>query len=516
MRPRLWRSGRAAWNSARARWRSAQDADPRLGCLHRRVASAAAFVPLAPSSMLGFDEDGLGGLSGLGGGGLGGGGLGGRGSFGAPPAPPKVPVSILTGFLGAGKTTLVGHILRNREGMKVGVVVNDVAEANIDSEVLKFDDADGIVGLQNGCACCSGRDDLFARLEELVNSTGVSKLDRQWDRLVVECSGVAEPESIARELEAMGRRGEPVMRRIFLAGIICVVDASTFWESYHSTESAPDCQPLSVLLVSQLESADTLIINKSDLVSQAEMARLQQLLSALAPNARRIVTTRGALALRELLPADPVTLDMPAYVPTLANRHGTAVRSAGSAGPPVPHAAVAPMEEPHGHGHGHGHSEGHSHGHSHSHEGDSSDCAVCATELAAQRHDRYGLSSFVYRRPDRLFDGARLAMTAQQLPVSSASLAFGAVDDPAAASSVKGAPTPAFTGVLRSKGFVHVKGHESALYWSHAGKRLQVAEAAGSPPPRGPNQELVFIGTGMDQAAIEKALDACLEPDASL
>merc|ERR1719160_2188991 len=106
---------------------------------------------------------------------------------------PKVPVTILCGFLGAGKTTLVRHILQNREGLKVGVVVNDVAEANIDSEVLAFEDADGIVGLQNGCARCSGRDDLFARLQDLVDSTGISKLGRNWDRLVVECSGVAEP-----------------------------------------------------------------------------------------------------------------------------------------------------------------------------------------------------------------------------------------------------------------------------------------------------------------------------------
>merc|ERR1719235_161937 len=93
---------------------------------------------------------------------------------------PRVPVSILCGFLGAGKTSLVQHILRNREGLKVGVVVNDIAEANVDSELLKFEDADGIMGLQNGCACCSGRDDLFTRLEQLVNSRGVSKRDQSW------------------------------------------------------------------------------------------------------------------------------------------------------------------------------------------------------------------------------------------------------------------------------------------------------------------------------------------------
>merc|ERR1719162_2661443 len=119
--------------------------------------------------MLDFD-DGMGGLGGEFGGGYKS-GLGGS----AARSPPRVPVTILCGFLGAGKTTMVRHILQNREGMKVGVVVNDMAEANIDSEVLAFEDADGIVGLQNGCACCSGRDDLFARLQELVDGEGVSK-----------------------------------------------------------------------------------------------------------------------------------------------------------------------------------------------------------------------------------------------------------------------------------------------------------------------------------------------------
>jgi len=94
------------------------------------------------------------------------GGGGGRDFSGGVQKPRnKVPVTIVCGFLGAGKTTLMQHMLSNRENMKIGVVVNDVAEVNVDSELLSITDADGIVGLQNGCACCSGRDDLFARLE---------------------------------------------------------------------------------------------------------------------------------------------------------------------------------------------------------------------------------------------------------------------------------------------------------------------------------------------------------------
>eukprot|EP00930_Biecheleria_cincta_P031429 TRINITY_DN21815_c0_g1_i1.p1 TRINITY_DN21815_c0_g1~~TRINITY_DN21815_c0_g1_i1.p1 ORF type:complete len:535 (-),score=65.62 TRINITY_DN21815_c0_g1_i1:155-1549(-) len=459
----------------------------------------------------------MGGLGGLGGLGYGAGGFGRRTGQSRPS--PRVPVSILTGFLGAGKTTMVQHILKNREGLKVGVVVNDVAEANIDSEVLKFEDADGIVGLQNGCACCSGRDDLFARLQDLVNSTGVSKLDKPWDRLVVECSGVAEPESIASELEAMGRRGESVMRKIFLAGIICVVDASAFWDMYNSSdEGDSERKPLSTLLVNQLESADTVIINKTDLVSSDDLERVLQLIKTLSPNARHFPSTHGALPLRTLLPAEPVDLDMPAYVPTLANRHGVAVQNAGRAEntPEHAHSHASAHDGEHAHSHaasdtpGHGHSHagdesGHAHGHSHAHA-DGSDCAVCAAPPAAARHDRYGISSFVYRCKDKKFHPDRLATLARQLPVVSAELGF---ENQSSTLS----PHELFSGLLRSKGFVKVSGSEGAYYWSHAGRRLEVSKVA-SAPAGWSGQELVFIGTGLRSNAITKALDECLISDA--
>merc|ERR1719162_2132858 len=140
------------------------------------------------------------------------------------------------------------------------------------------------------------------------------------------------------------------MRRLFLAGIICVIDASTFWEMYHSDDSGSDeRKPLSALLVSQIESSDTVIINKSDLVSQADLDRLSELLAALNPSAKRMVTSHGAQPLRTLLPADPVDLDMPAYVPTLANRHGAAVREAER---------LQKLRQEAAHGGGQGHGQG--------------------------------------------------------------------------------------------------------------------------------------------------------------
>eukprot|EP00928_Gymnodinium_smaydae_P073347 TRINITY_DN56565_c0_g1_i1.p1 TRINITY_DN56565_c0_g1~~TRINITY_DN56565_c0_g1_i1.p1 ORF type:complete len:610 (-),score=65.65 TRINITY_DN56565_c0_g1_i1:179-2008(-) len=523
--------------------------------------------------MFGFDDNGLGGFDAGLGGGYGGGGFG---SGAKSRRQLKVPVSIVTGFLGAGKTTLVTHILQNREGLKVGVVVNDVAEANVDSEVLNFEDADGIVGLQNGCACCSGRDDLFARLRELVESAGVSKRDRGWDRLVVECSGVAEPEGIASELEAMAKRGDPLMKRVFLAGIVCLIDASTFWDSFNSadpgaaaaaigagsaqeaavaaggrsagTAAATGAQkPLSALLLSQIESADTVLINKVDLVTKEELSRLMELIRALAPNARLECTTRSAIPLRSLLSAEPIDLDMPAYVPTIENRHTVAVRAALRAEATAPKADSQAIQGQvghaggshgshgshgaddcsdcthgndghggHGHDHGHAHDEGHGHGHAHSHSHDGSsaaDCAVCAKEAVAARHAAYGLSSFVYRCNDRVFDPLRLAAVTRHMPVVAASLGFSPIAEDRE-NMRREAPTDGpFAGVLRSKGFIRVNGgSNSVYYWSHAGVRLEVAPVSGTPSSGGARtaQELVFIGAGMNKERIVKALEECL------
>jgi len=404
-------------------------------------------------------------------------------SSGNSRAPPRVPCSIICGFLGAGKTTVVQHILRNRENLKVGIVVNDIAEANVDSAVLSFEDADGIIGLQNGCVCCSGRDDLFTRLLELVESEGTHKLTKGWDRLVVECSGVAEPVSIAQELEAMAKRGEPLLKRTFLAGIICVIDASTFDQMLHAPDSAETPElaartmPLAALLVSQVEEADTIVISKCDLVEPSALQELKSLLKSLNSRAQQLEAVQGNLPLRQLLPAEPVPFEMPAYVPTLEARHAAAVKSASSA---------------HGHGHGHGSC---SHGHGHG------SCATCPAPAQATNHDT--IQSFVYSQ-DRLFDAAKLVEVLCSLPVSSLEIASGWAEGP-----MQPNPAPRFDGLLRSKGFLHVSGDDRAYYWSHAGQCLQVT-AVGKPSASSEAQELVFIGIGLDEPAIRTALDSCL------
>lgn len=287
------------------------------------------------------------------------------------------------------------------------------------------------------------------------------------------------------------------MRHVFLAGIICMVDASTFWETYNSSDAGTDGrQPLSTLLLAQVECADTVIVNKSDLVGEAELEQLSQLLGTLSPNARRLAATHGALPLRTVLPADPIHLDMPAYVPTLANRHSVAVQKAKRQ--PSSHVGTAATEEDHSSGHAHGHI------HSHSHDGHV-DCAECAASCIQPRHDRFGLTSFVYRCNDRLFHAGRLAHAVRQLPVVAA-----VVDIPGIAAAAPD-PSSAFAAVLRSKGFVRTVACDAPFYWSHAGRRVQVSAVAKAPCQA---QELVFIGTSMDEAAIVRVLESCLEGSA--
>lgn len=396
---------------------------------------------------------------------------GGNNSFSGPRSV-RAPLTILCGFLGSGKTTVVQHILRNREGLKIGVVVNDIAEANIDSAMLAFEDADGIVGLQNGCACCSGRDDLFTRLEQLSKSAGRTKLDKGWDRLVVECTGAAQPLAIAEQLQSMSSSNHPLMKRIFLAGIVCVLDASSFMSNYNSTHSEWTHSDgwLPELLTSQLECSDTLIINKVDLMpSQGARSELTELVQSLNSNARRFEVSWGDVPLHELLPAEPLDIATMPYVPTLWSRHSIALRGA--------------RQTEHHHDHKCDHSCDHHH------------------------HHHSGISSFVYSRKDRKFSRLKLTEALQHsMPVDQLVLSWAGQEP----MSIKAFDGPV-AGVLRSKGFCMMDSDpDMRWYWSHAGRQLQITECPAARLHRG--IELVFIGhaSSIDQHAIYHWLDQLL------
>lgn len=150
-----------------------------------------------------------------------------------------VPITLLSGFLGSGKTTTLQHLLENKDGLKIGVLVNDMASVNIDAKLVKQqqDDgaastaaaADGIVELQNGCVCCSLSDELLGTVEKLLESKRQkSNNDATFDALVIELSGVSDPVSIQQNWKQARKDGHPVTKRAELQKVVTLIDASTF------------------------------------------------------------------------------------------------------------------------------------------------------------------------------------------------------------------------------------------------------------------------------------------------
>lgn len=140
-----------------------------------------------------------------------------------------IPITLLSGFLGTGKTTTLKHLLENRDNVKVGVIVNDVASVNIDAKLVKQDGnadavADGMVELQNGCLCCSLADELFFSVEDLIKGGDL-------DCVVVELSGVADPQVIRKNWEMAP---QPIQDQATVSKVVTVVDASTFGVDYMS------------------------------------------------------------------------------------------------------------------------------------------------------------------------------------------------------------------------------------------------------------------------------------------
>ena len=228
-------------------------------------------------------------------------------------APSTTPVTLLSGFLGAGKTTCLSHLLSNAEGLRLGVVVNDVAKLNIDAALVSNAAASGksdsdVVKLQNGCACCSLSGELNAALRTL-SASG------DYDQLIVELSGVANPDTakknLQQALDADGALG------VALDRVVTLVDSSTFLSFFERDvlvaqqselreltaddedevpiDKCADRKPVPQLLVNQVEGANVLVVNKLDLVSADEHALVEKLLRAFNPTAKLEATQFGAI-----------------------------------------------------------------------------------------------------------------------------------------------------------------------------------------------------------------------------
>ncbi|MEM8906349.1 MAG: GTP-binding protein [Bacteroidota bacterium] len=174
----------------------------------------------------------------------------------------KIPVTILSGFLGAGKTTFLNHLLQENEGTRYAIIENEFGKEGIDNELIVRPDTT-IVELNNGCLCCTLNDNLYDILNELFERR------EEFDELIIEATGVADPRGLAQPFIA-----HPLIKQHFpLAAIICLVDAVLVEEQLEQTEEA----------ICQITFSDVLLINKIDLVSDEQVAALENRLQQLHP-----------------------------------------------------------------------------------------------------------------------------------------------------------------------------------------------------------------------------------------
>ena len=204
-----------------------------------------------------------------------------------------LPVTVLSGFLGAGKTTVLSHILNNREEKKVAVIVNDMSEINIDAEMIKSEVSlshkeEKLIEMSNGCICCTLREDLLLEVNKLAK-------EGKFDYLVIESTGLSEPLPVAETFTFADEDGNSLSEVAKLDTMVTVVDAVNFLKDYdeakylqESGESLGEDDERSVadLLIDQIEFADVLLISKTDLVKKSDIDRLIAILKTLNTNAR--------------------------------------------------------------------------------------------------------------------------------------------------------------------------------------------------------------------------------------
>lgn len=220
----------------------------------------------------------------------------------------KLPVTVLSGFLGAGKTTVLSHILNNREGRKVAVIVNDMSEINIDSAIVQNDvslnrSEEKLVEMSNGCICCTLREDLLLEVNKLAK-------EGRFDYLVIESTGISEPLPVAETFTFADEDGVSLSDVSTLDTMVTVVDAANFLNDYDEAlslkdkgESLGDEDERSVadLLVDQVEFADVILISKTDLVDEPTRERLVAILKTLNTTAEIIPIQEGNVSLDRVL-----------------------------------------------------------------------------------------------------------------------------------------------------------------------------------------------------------------------
>ena len=416
-------------------------------------------------------------------------------------------------------------MLENTDGVKIGVIVNDVASVNIDAKLISGTSQDGMIELQNGCACCSLADELLTAVDSLLKRKG-----GQLDALVVELSGVADPVAIKSNWKTAKLQNHPATKLTDVTKVVTLVDACTFgsdWMTYDIaglregwTEEGDDCagqRQVTELLAEQVEAADLILINKIDMASKEEVTIASTVARGLNLKADLQSVEFGKISPLMVL-GDLIKVDN--SVSTHEHSHSHDCHEPGCTDPA--HAEDNHASNSHAHSHAHSaacaepgctdpsHSHDHtsecadpvctdtSHSHSHAHTSEVCDDVDCTDTSHSHSHshktstDQLQITNFVYKR-DRPFNAKRLLDILNQWPVPIKDnldltlMQEAQVEGYSVAGVVeKGNP---FIGVLRSKGFVWLAPnkwmganndayrHDTAMYWSHAGKHFGITSA---------------------------------------
>lgn len=312
----------------------------------------------------------------------------------------EIPVLLLTGYLGSGKTTLVNHILSNERGIKFAVIVNDIGEVNIDADLIQKGGVvgkkdDSLVALQNGCICCTLKMDLIEQLND------ITKMHR-FDYIVIEASGVCEPEPIARTICSMAQMGDEYTEHgnCRLDCIVTVVDALRLQSEFESgkrlTRKGIGEEDIENLIIQQVEFCNIILLNKASEVKPEELERIKQIIHVLQPAA-------------QIIPCDYADVPLDKIIGTHMFDYGKVATSAGWIRELERQTTFEEEEEAHGHEHHHHHhdEEEDEHGHEHHHHDHDEHEDEDGHHHHHHHHDHeggeveeYGIGTFVYyRRP---------------------------------------------------------------------------------------------------------------------